>query len=62
MARGGTRENAGRPKGSVSDKPKADGRIVISCLKEEEKLIKELAKENSKSVSRYIVDIICNKS
>lgn len=61
MARGGAREGAGRPIGSVSGKPLKEGRIVIACLKEEELKIKEMAKASGKSISRFIVDKILSE-
>ena len=62
MARGGAREGAGRPKGTISKKPKAEGRIVVSCLKEEEQEIKRLAQESGKNLSRYVLDILLAKN
>ncbi|SPT67594.1 Uncharacterised protein [Anaerobiospirillum thomasii] len=62
MARGGSREGAGRPKGTISNKPKAEGRIVVSCLKEEEQEIKRLAQESGKNLSRYVLDILLAKN
>jgi hypothetical protein len=57
-SRGGRRVGAGRKKGSTTNNTGyKTGRIVISCLKEEE-AIKQKAAAAGKSVSRYIVDML----
>ena len=57
--RGGRRVGAGRKKGSTTNNTGyKTGRIVISCLKEEEEAIKQKAATAGKSVSRYIVDML----
>ena len=58
-SRGGRRVGAGRKKGSTTNNTGyKTGRIVISCLKEEEEAIKHKAAAAGKSVSRYIVDMV----
>lgn len=56
---GGFRAGAGRKKGSTTNNTGyKNGRIVISCLKSEEELIKQKAAESGKTLSRYILDIL----
>lgn len=61
MSSGGKREGAGRPKGAKNKVP-AQGRkkifasITISGTPEEVAKIKLLAKENNKSVSRFMLE------
>jgi len=59
VRRGGRGVGAGRKKGSTTNNTGyKTGRIVISCLKEEEEAIKQKAAAAGKSVSRYIVDML----
>ena len=55
---GGSRQGAGRKKGTLNKGEHKSGRIVITCLESEEAKIKELATQSGKSVSRFIVDTI----
>lgn len=56
---GGARIGAGRKKGStINNTGYKSGRIVISCLESEEKAIKQIAKEQNKTVSRLIIDSV----
>ena len=56
---GGIRNGAGRKKGSTADSSGyKSGRIVVSCLESEEKAIKQLAKEQNKTVSRLVLDSV----
>ena len=59
---GGYRPGAGRKKGSVLDINHRTSRIVLSCTESEASQIKELAKQNNKSVTKYIIDIILHSS
>lgn len=59
MGRGGRREGAGRPKGSLNQRahdPEKDrtSRIVISCTEAEKRLIKEFADAAEANVSEYV--------
>lgn len=59
---GGARAGAGRKKGSTADTSGyKNGRIVISCLESEEIAIKQKAKEQNKTVSRLIVDLVLDR-
>lgn len=59
---GGARAGAGRKKGSTTNSTGyKTGRIVISCLESEEALIKQMAKEQGKTVSRLIIDLVKNR-
>lgn len=56
---GGARAGAGRKKGSTTNNTGyKSGRIVVSCLESEEKAIKQIAKEQNKTVSRLIIDSV----
>ncbi|WP_288583630.1 hypothetical protein [uncultured Treponema sp.] len=59
---GGARAGAGRKKGSTTNNTGyKTGRIVISCLESEEALIKQMAKEQNKTVSQFIIDLVKNR-
>lgn len=59
---GGVRAGAGRKKGSTTNNTGyKTGRIVISCLESEEALIKQMAKEQNKTVSQFIIDLVKNR-
>lgn len=59
---GGTRAGAGRKKGSTTNNTGyKTGRIVISCLESEEALIKQMAKEQNKTVSQFIINLVKNR-
>lgn len=53
--KGGKREGAGRPKGSLSPHPK-DNVVWVRVTDEEKAQIEAQAKLAGKSVSRYLVD------
>ncbi len=55
---GGARAGAGRKKGSVAKGEHKTGRIVISCLESEVELVKKLAGESGKTVSRFLMDLV----
>lgn len=56
MALGGIREGAGRKKGSTTGGTGyKNGRIVVSCTKEQENQIKALAKLEGINVSAFIL-------
>lgn len=56
MALGGVREGAGRKKGSTTGGTGyKNGRVVISCTKEQETKLKEMAKSEGLNVSTYIL-------
>lgn len=56
MALGGVREGAGRKKGSTTGGTGyKNGRIVVSCTKEQENQIKALAKLEGINVSSFIL-------
>lgn len=59
---GGYSPRAGRKKGSLLDINHRTSRIVLSCTESEDSQIKELTKQNNKSVTKYIIDIILQKS
>lgn len=59
---GGYRPGAGRKKDSVLDINHRTSRIVLSCTESVASQIKELAKQNNKSVTKYIIDIILHRS
>lgn len=56
MALGGVRKGAGRKKGSTTGGTGyKNGRIVVSCTKEQENQIKALAKSEGINVSTFIL-------
>ncbi|WP_308687473.1 hypothetical protein [uncultured Treponema sp.] len=56
---GGARTGAGRKKGSTTNSTGyKTGRIVISCLESEEKAIRQIAKEQGKTISRLVIESI----
>lgn len=59
--RGGARAGSGRKKGGKNQGEHKTGRIVISCLESEEALIKQMAKEQNKTVSQFIIDLVKNR-
>lgn len=61
MPRGGKREGAGRPAGTVRGRTVEYKTISISALPEEVERIKELAKKSGKTVSRYLVELALSK-
>lgn len=62
MPRGGKREEAGRPVGSKgptkAPELKKDSRIVVACTLSEANALKEKAKAQGKTVSRFIIETI----
>lgn len=52
--KGGKRTGAGRPAGTTKDV--IAKRITITIYPDEEEIIKKLAKESGKSVSRYLIE------
>lgn len=61
MPRGGKREGAGRPVGTVKGRTVEYKTISISALPEEVERIKELAKKSEKTVSRFLVELALGK-
>lgn len=57
---GGARIGAGRKKGTLNSGEHKTGRIVISCTKNEETLIKELAEKMNITVSKLVIDKVLN--
>lgn len=55
--RGGKREGAGRPKGTVKENKKVYKTFSVSCLEHELELIKRNAEKRGKTPSRYLVDL-----
>ena len=53
----------GRPKGSVSKwVDHKTGRIVLACTEDEAARIRELAAQNGKTISRFVVDRVLEGS
>lgn len=62
MPRGGKREGAGRPFGTLKGRTVEYKTISISALPEEVEQIKELAKKSGKSVSRFLIELALSES
>lgn len=58
MPKGGARKGAGRP---ATGRLKIFASLTISGDPEEIEQIKQIAKENGKSASRFVIDTILNK-
>lgn len=63
LAKGGKREGAGRPKGSLSKVQRPaetlrTARIVISCTDEQKAKLKALADAQEKNVTEFILDAL----
>lgn len=58
MSRGGKREGAGRPQGTVSEKPELLKNKIFTtrCTEEEYEQIKKYAAQENKNLSTYIMD------
>lgn len=55
---GGARQGAGRKKGTLNKGEHKTGRIVITCLESEETEIKQLAKNQGKTTTSFILECV----
>lgn len=62
MPRGGKREGAGRPLGTLKGRTVEYKTISISALPEEIETIKAAAKKVNKTVSRFLVELALDTS